>query len=221
MPVKFKEEFLLQVAYFLPHTITTIGEGSYPSIWIDTPRVRNRQFLKYVDQARQIVLQKWLDDMLANLKRKKRPEVPTIVALDQESEEESTYESSGSSEGEGDNNTLLKSRRDTTKMLEHVEVVDQDELDRLAREAKEKGERDLLACRHHFHRKSRSPLTGKSSPMASEKGKKLAWNQPSFLDRRNLKLQEEERQYQASRKKIDYACGHAYHQKARSSLTGT
>lgn len=220
MPLKFKEDYLLQVAYFLPNTITVIGEGSYPSIWIDAPRVRNRQFFKYVDQARQIVLQKWLDDMLANLKRKKRPKDFTTNELDNELEGESINESSGSSEDEDDTNTLLKSRRETTKMLEQVEVVDQDELDHLAREAKEKGDRDLLACHHHFHRKSRSPLTGKFSPMASEKGKKLPWNRPSFLDKRNLKLQEEEKQYQASRKKIDYACGHAYHHKARSSLTG-
>jgi hypothetical protein len=129
MPLKFKEEFLLQVAYFSPKTITVVGEGSYPSIWIDAPRVRNHQFFKYVSQARHIVLQKWLDDMLANLKRKKRPETITIDGSDYESEGESIYESSGSSEDEDGSKTLLKSRRDTTKMLEQVEVVDQDELD--------------------------------------------------------------------------------------------
>jgi hypothetical protein len=56
--------------------------------------------------------------------------------------------------------------------------------------------------------------------MASEKGKKLPWNRLSFLERRNLKLEEEEKQYQASRKNINYACGHSYHNKAYSSLTG-
>jgi hypothetical protein len=220
MPVKFEEDFLMQIAYFPPHTIKVVGEGSYPSIWIETLRVRNRQFLSYVEQAQQIVLQKWLDDMLARLKRKKNGlDVSTDTKFDNEFEDESIYETSGSSEDEDDSNTLLKSRRDTTKMLEVVEVVDQDELDSIAREAKETSDINLFACHHHYHRKSRSPLTGKLSPMVVENGRGLGWNRSSFLDRRHKKLQEHEKQYQASRKKIDYACGHAYHQKSRSSPT--
>jgi len=104
-------------------------------------------------------------------------------------------------------------------MIEQLELLDQNELNHLASEAKEGGEYDL-ACEHELHRKSRSPLTGKFSPMALEKGKKLPWNRPSFLDRRNLKLQKEKLQYEASRKKINYECGHAYHHKAHSPLTG-
>jgi len=42
-----------------------------------------------------------------------------------------------------------------------------------------------LMCRHHLHRKSRSPLTGKLSPMVLETstGKGLPWLRQSFIDK--------------------------------------
>lgn len=48
--------------------------------------------------------------------------------------------------------------------------------------------KDLL-CRHQLHRKSRSPLTGKLSPMALETstGRSLPWLRQSFIDKNEKK----------------------------------
>lgn len=210
----------MQVAYFAPHEITVMGEGTYPSLWIDSPRVRNRQFLSYVEQARRNVIEKWIQNMIAKLKNKKDPvEFTTEVEMEIEEEEDTpTEESSGDSEVAIDD-SLFTSRRDTTAMLERIEVIDEEEEARRLQEAKDKAERDLKCCGHVFHRKSRSPLTGKASPLAAEGGKKLPWKRPSFFERRWEAQREEERKHEA-RHRLDLACGHNYHRKSRSSLTG-
>lgn len=217
--MKFKEKFLLQVAYFAPHEITVMGEGTYPSLWIDSPRIRNRQFLSYVEQARRNVIEKWIQNMIAKLKNKKAPvEFTSEVEEVEEEEDTPEEESSGDSEVAIDD-SLFTSRRDTTAMLGRIEVIDEDEEARRLQEAKDKAERDLTCCGHMFHRKSRSPLTGKGSPLAAERGKKLPWKRPSFFERRLEAQREEERKHQA-RHRLDHSCGHNYHRKSRSSLTG-
>lgn len=219
MPIRFKEHFFMQVAYFAPHELTVSGEGTYPSIWIDTPRVRNRQFFTYVEKARQNVIQKWIEDMIKKLQHIKAPDQGFSTEPEPEPEETlEEQESSGSSEGP-DIDPMLTSKRDSKVMMTRIDLVDIEEEERLAEEARLRAERDLAACGHLLHRKSRSPLTGKGSPLLGEEGKKLPWKRLSFFERR-LEAQKEAERVYAQRHRVDHTCGHHYHRKSRSSITG-
>ncbi|KAH7442763.1 hypothetical protein KP509_02G000200 [Ceratopteris richardii] len=51
LPEKYEANISIQVSYFLPHDITVFGEGVFPSISVDLPRIRNHQFLLIANEA--------------------------------------------------------------------------------------------------------------------------------------------------------------------------
>ncbi|BFI31149.1 hydrocephalus-inducing protein [Marchantia polymorpha subsp. ruderalis] len=51
VPDRFEEHFNITVEYFHPHNLEVQIEGSYPSILLDTHRVRGHKFLSYVENA--------------------------------------------------------------------------------------------------------------------------------------------------------------------------
>jgi hypothetical protein len=221
IPLKYHEVFMIKIAYFAAHETTVIGEGTYPSIWLGTPRVRNRQFLGYVEQARHNIIERFIDDMLRWLQRERKPETSTTELEPRQSEGiPEQEESSGTSDEIDEGDPMVISKRGSRLVMKKIEVEDKEELARLAEEARIKALNELRSCGHHLHRKSQSPLTGKASAFHERAGKKLPWRRPSFFVRRDETRKEQER-VEAAKEHLDYSCGHHYHRKSRSSLTGT